>query len=89
LGQISVAPFISLATLFCVMMFPINLNDQVQRHAAKVSRVWPNGILAAKFLVPASSITDDLPYGLRKLVGLSPLISRERDCIRVAPRSSC
>ena len=88
-GQIRVSMSITLETFFRLMVFPINLDDQLQRDTAKVCRIRRNWILTTKLLVSATSITEDLPHGLRKLVGPLPLVPGERYCIRVAPRSSC
>ena len=80
--QILVATFISLTTLFGLMVFPVNLDDQLQCDTAKVGRVGRNWEFAAKLLVPTSSIADDLPYGIGKFVSPSALVARECDCIR-------
>ena len=88
-GQIRVPTFIVLETFFGLMVFTINLDDQLQRDTTKVCRIRRNWILTTKLRVAAASITDDLPHSLRKLVGPLPLVPGERYRIRVAPRSSC
>ena len=68
LGQTPVTTSITLAPFFGLMMFPVNLDDQLQCYTAKVSRVRWNRIFTTKLLVPAPSIADNLPHGVRKRV---------------------
>ena len=87
-GQIPVAPIIMRTTFFGLMVFSVNLDDQLQRNTAEVGRVGRNRMFTTELLVSAPSITDHLPHGVRKLVRSTALVSRKRDCLRVSARSS-
>jgi hypothetical protein len=87
-GQNPVATAITRATFFGLMVFPVHLDDQLQRNTAEVGRVGRNRILTRKLLLSTPSIAHHLPHGVRKLVPSAALVSRKRDGLRVAARSS-
>ena len=88
-GQITVTTFIVLATFVSVMLLPIHLQNELQGHTTKVGRVGWNRILATKLLVSTSSIANDLPHGMCKLVSSNTLVARKRGRIWVARSLAC
>ena len=88
-GQITVTTFIVFATFVSLMVLPIYLDDQFQGNTTKVGCVGWNRILATKLLISTPSIANDLPHVTCKLVSANTLVSRKRDRIWVARRSSC
>lgn len=87
LSQKAVAAFIVLAALVGLMVFPVDLNDQLQSHTTEVGGIGWNWVLATELLSSASAVAHDLPHHRRELVRSTPLIARKMDCLRVAPRT--
>jgi hypothetical protein len=77
-----IAHAIAYLSFFRKVPITVDLNDQLQLHAAKVDGVRWNGMLAPKFLIADLAIANRLPKGGRKLIGTATLIPGELNGLR-------